>query len=32
VVGEAGLAALVPHLLHPLAAPQDAVAPAVTVQ
>jgi hypothetical protein len=29
VVGEAGLAALVPHLIHPLAAPQDAVAPAV---
>jgi hypothetical protein len=29
VVGEAGLAALVPHLIHPLATPQDAVAPAV---
>jgi hypothetical protein len=28
VVGEARLAAGVPHLLHPLAAPQDAVAPA----
>lgn len=29
VVGEAGLAALVPLLLHALAAPQDAVAPAI---
>ena len=28
VVGEAGLAARVPVLVHPLAAPQDAVAPA----